>query len=50
MGRSKSIEQRSDSAHAISSEGHIILFGGLVDTKNNKACSEMIQLDLSKIY
>jgi len=48
MGRSKSIEQRSDVAHAITPEGHILLFGGLVDT--NKSCSEMIQLDISKIY
>jgi len=50
MGKSKSIEQRSDGAHAISSEGHIIVFGGLVDVKAKKSCSEMIQLDISKIY
>jgi len=50
MGRSKNIEQRSDVAHAITSDGKFVLFGGLVDTKTKKSCNEMIQVDISKIY
>jgi len=49
MGRGQP-QQRSDMCSAISEEGQILLYGGLIDARNNVCSTDMFQLDISKIY